>query len=174
MRLTRTLGLVAVGLALASIHATVLAQSQQAWIIVYTPESVNIPTLSQWGMLALSALLAVAAVAALRKRAGGKTLLSIAFLCALVLGGVVIGNKVIGEAQAGTCGAAPPMSSPTGGTLSFTSCSSATLTNTSGIAQRIISISPASADTTPSTPTCVQNLVVPAGQSCYLAAAPAP
>ena len=171
MRLTRTLGLVAAGLALAAVHATVLAQSQQAWTIVYTPESVNIPTLSEWGMLALSALLAVAAVAALRKRIGGKTLLSIAFLCALVLAGVV-GNKVIGEAQAGTCATPPPMSSPTGGTLSFTSCSSGTVTNTSGIAQRIISISPASADTTPNTPTCVQNLVVPAGQSCYLAAIP--
>ncbi len=171
MRLTRILGLAAAGLALAAVHATVLAQSQQTWTIVYAPGSVNIPTLSEWGMLALSALLAVAAVAALRNRIGGKTLLSIAFLCALVLGGV-IGTRMIGEAQAGTCAAPPPLSSPTGGTLNFTSCSSGTVTNTSGVALRIVSITPASSDTTPNTPTCVQNLVLQAGQSCYIAATP--
>lgn len=169
MRLTRTLGLLTAGLALASIHATVLAQSQPAWTIVYAPDSTGIPTLSEWGMLTLSALIAVAAVAFLRKKVGSKTLMSIAFLCALVLGGVM-GNRVMGEAQAASCTAPSPMSSSTGGTLSFTSCDGA-VTNTSGVAQRIISISPASADTTPNTPTCAQNLVVPAGQSCYISAA---
>ena len=165
MKLARLLGLATSALALATTHSAVWAK-EPSWTITYAPIG-SIPTLSEWGMLILAALLAVAAVFSLRKKVGSKTLLSIAAVCALGLGSVM-GNKMIGEAQAGACTTPSAMSSAGGGTITFNSCGGA-VTNTTSVPLQIISITPTSATTSPpNTPTCVTNLIVPAGAACYI------
>ena len=164
MKLARLLGLVASGLALATTHTVILADpAPTSWTIQYAPIG-TIPTLSEWGMLILSGLLVVAAVYSLRKKVGSKALLSIAALCAIGLGSV-LGNRIIGEAQAYTC-VAQSMSSESGGTLSFDADCGA-VTNTTLVPLQIISISPTSGSTLPDT-ACIQNLIVQAGHACYV------
>jgi hypothetical protein len=169
--LTRRLVLTVAGFMLAALQSVASAQ-ETLWTIVYAPATpastpASIPTLSEWGMLILSVLMVVAAVVSLRKKAGNKTLASVALLSALVLGGFA-GDKVIGSANAIIL--APVMSNPAGGTIPPFNYDGIELpvTNTSGVAQMIVSITPTVPVSTTS-PTCTTNLVVPAGGSCYIA-----
>ena len=165
--LTRRLVLTVAGFMLAALQSVASAQ-ETLWTIVYAPATPasSIPTLSEWGMLILSVLMVVAAVVSLRKKAGNKTLASVALLSALVLGGFA-GDKVIGSANAIVT---PVMSNPAGGTISnyFYDGIDFAISNTSGVAQMIVSITPTVLVPTTS-PTCTTNLVVPAGGSCYIA-----
>ena len=166
--LTRRLVLTLAGLMLAALQSVASAATTTLWTIVYAPATpASIPTLSEWGMLILSVLMVVAAVVSLRKKAGNKTLASVALLSALVLGGFA-GDKVIGSANAIIL--APVMSNPAGGTIPPFNYDGIELpvTNTSGVAQMIVSITPTVPVPTTS-PTCTTNLVVPAGGSCYIA-----
>jgi hypothetical protein len=165
--LTRRLGLTAAGSVLAGLHSVASAQATE-WTIVYAPvpPSTPVPALSEWGLLILAVVMAIAAAVYLRKKGASKTLASVALLSALVLGGFS-GDKLIGNAWA-----PPPiaMNNPAGGTLSFSYSSWMDLgiPNMSGVAQRIVSITPPSYPT-PDSPTCVDGLVVPAGGQCYIA-----
>src|SRR5665647_1975498 len=101
--LTRRLVLTVAGFMLAALQSVAAAQ-ETLWTIVYAPATpastpASIPTLSEWGILILSVLMVVAAVVYLRKKAGNKTLASVALISALVLGGFA-GDKVIGKANA--------------------------------------------------------------------------
>ena len=169
-RLTRRLVMTVAGFMLAALQSVASAvPAETLWTIVYAPATPasSIPTLSEWGMLILSVLMVVAAVVSLRKKAGNKTLASVALLSALVLGGFA-GDKVIGSANAIT--PAPVMSNPAGGTITpfYYDGTELPVTNTSGVAQMIVSITPTVPVSTTS-PTCTTNLVVPAGGSCYIA-----
>ena len=168
--LTRRLVLTVAGFMLAALQSVASAvPAETLWTIVYAPATPasSIPTLSEWGMLILSVLMVVGAVVSLRKKAGNKTLASVALLSALVLGGFA-GDKVIGSANAIT--PAPVMSNPAGGTITpfYYDGTELPVTNTSGVAQMIVSITPTVPVSTTS-PTCTTNLVVPAGGSCYIA-----
>lgn len=162
MKSARLIGLMTSGLAFATTHSVVWADQLPSFTIDYAPVG-SIPTLSEWGMLILAGLLAVTAVFSLRKKVGSKTLLSIGVLCALGLGSVM-GNKMIGQAQATSC---EQMSNSGGGTLSCYG-SSGTITNTTSVPLQIIRIIPTSDPATPPNTTCVQNLIVQAGGSCYV------
>jgi len=151
---------------LAALQSVASAATVTIWTIVYAPATpASIPTLSEWGMLILSVLMVVAAVVSLRKKAGNKTLASVALLSALVLGGFA-GDKVIGSANAIIIG----MSNPAGGTITPFNYDGTQVPvwNDSGVAQMIVSITPTVLVPTTS-PTCTTNLVVPAGGSCYIA-----
>lgn len=162
--LTRRLVLTVAGFMLAALQS--VASAETSWTILYAPATPasSIPTLSEWGMLILSVLMVVAAVVSLRKKAGNKTLASVALIGALVLGGFA-GDKVIGKANATVV---PEMSLPAGGTITFDYDGyEIPVYNTSGVAQRIVSIMPGSVTTMGTT--CTVNLVVPAAGSCYIA-----
>jgi hypothetical protein len=135
-----------------------------SWNIVYAPvpPSTPVPTLSELGLLILALVMAMAAAVYLRKKGASKTLASVAFLSALVLGGFS-GDKLIGNARALPT---PAMTNPAGGTLSFGYTGQLAIPNVSGVSQTIISITPIALPTT--SPTCVVGLVVPAGGQCYI------
>jgi hypothetical protein len=162
--LTRKLGLT-VGFMLAAVQSVASAAEVTQWTIVYapTPPSTPVPTLSEWGLLILAVVMAMAAAVYLRKKGASKTLASVAFLSALVLGGFS-GDKLIGNARALPT---PAMTNPAGGTLSFGYTGQLAIPNISGVSQTIVSITPTVLVATPG-PTCVVGLVVPAGGQCYI------
>ena len=176
----KAIGLVAAGLALAAVQIVALAQSSGGIEIGYAPGSaVPIPTLSQWAMLGLTLLVAVAAVYTLRHKVGGKPLASIILGLALALGGVQ-GNNLVGQAKAivltpdcPVVGTECLMINAAGGTVNvFALYSDVKVTNVSGVAQTIISITaimPWDVIGTPeATPQCVVGLTLPPGASCYV------
>lgn len=141
-------------------------QAQLAtWVIVYAPvQSVGVPTLSEWGLLALAALLLAAAIVSLRRKSGTRALAPALLAGALSLGGFV-GNRLVDSAHA-----IPPngLSNPAGGTLTLGGTGSEQqVLNTSGVPQVIVSVVPESCSST--TPTCAAGRIVPAGESCYVA-----
>lgn len=163
----RKLGVPAAGLVLASQQSMVFAQASTQWSIVYAPAiATGIPTLSEWGLLILALVVGVAAVLALRKKVASKTLASVALVCALALG-VVMGERVIGSASADLLAA---MTNPAGGTIPafIYDGTSLGIPNSSGVDQRVLNITPTVPVATTS-PTCVANLVVATGNSCYIA-----
>jgi hypothetical protein len=161
--LIRKLGWITV--AGAGVNSVALAQSTQ-WDITYAPVTpASIPTLTEWTLLLLALMLGVAAFVSLRKKVAHKTLASVALVCTLALGGV-LGDKVMESANANFVG----MNNPAGGTVPTFPYDGNSLgvPNTSGVAQRIISISPTVSVLTTS-PTCTTNLIVPPSTSCYIA-----
>ena len=134
-----------------------------AQVIVYGPAATSVPTLSQWGMLILAVLLAMAAVYTTRK--SGNRLLS--GLLAIMALGVGVQGTPVGSVQAVSV---PTMVVNTGGTIDLSefgpSIIDVPINGHPSIPMRIISVTPASAPTTLS-PTCAAGLVVNVGQTCY-------
>src|ERR1035437_4589676 len=161
-------GLAATAIVLATQQSAALA----AIIITYAPvTTASIPTLSEWGMLGLSILLAAVAVYTMRNKGGGKPLASDILACALALGGFS-GNKLIGEANASAPSASFYMSNPAGGTVTTIEIRVLTdITNTSGVAQTItgMAVTPGSSNALSKIGTllpCTVGLVVQPGGIC--------
>ena len=68
-------------------------------VVTYGPDVTSVPTLSEWGMIIMSMLLAVVAGITMRKKAGSKTVASIA-LAALASFGAFSESKWLGVAWA--------------------------------------------------------------------------
>ncbi len=153
--------------ALAVGHSVAMAQSI---VITYGPVDVaSVPTLSEWGMIITAVLLAGAAVYAMRKNAGSKTVMSIVFLSALT-SGTTLGHKYISEASAAPGG----MTVATGSTLSIPLSGTPTsdfpvYNDTSpGVPLKIISVQPAEAVQGAQSPACTPGSIVAAGSFCYV------
>lgn len=150
---------VAAGLALGW-QTAALAQS-----IGYVPDvQTPVPTLSEWGMIVLSVLLALVAIQTARK--GGSRLLSALLAVGALAAGVGVEQTLLGTAQAT---ALEQMSIGSGGTVDLSGYPTGTEVPVQGhptIPMRVISVSPTS-DTTVQSPTCTVGLAVPAGGVCY-------
>lgn len=141
-------------------QAAAVAQS-----IGYVPDvQTPVPTLSEWGMIVLSVLLALVAIQTARK--GGSRLLSALLAVGALATGMGVEQTMLKTAQAT---ALEQMSIGSGGTVDLSGYSTGTEVPVQGhptIPMRIISVSPSS-DTTVQSPTCTVGLAVPAGGVCY-------
>lgn len=124
--------------ALAVSQTTAMAQPAPV-TITYGPEITSVPTLSEWGMIIMAAVLAVVAVIAMRKGAGSKTVMSLAVAATVAFGG---GAYSIKDALAI---AIQPLSmtSQSGGTIQVDGGSQPTpVVNNTTVRQKILSITP--------------------------------
>jgi hypothetical protein len=153
--------------ALALAQTLAMAQSAIDVTVTYGPVDVaSVPTLSQWGMIVMSCLLAVAAMVAIRKGAGSKAVSAIV-LAAVGCWGAAQGDQLIGKSLALPLG----MTVATGGTvpLQLPEGGSAQIFNstTPPIPLRVIGVTPSGVQNAPTT-TCDPGVVVPAGDSCIV------
>ena len=149
----------AVLVAFAAAQTAAMAQV----VVTYGPVDVaSVPTLSQWGMIIMAVILAVVAAIAMRKNAGSKTILSFA-LSATALFGASMGNQIIKSAQSLP---PPSMDTPTGGTVNLpTNVGVIPVANTTQVPLKVIGVTPAEAQNSPST-TCDPGVIVAPGASC--------
>ena len=139
------------------------AAMAQSVVITYGPVDVAaVPTLSEWAIIAMAILLALAAVIAIRKSARSKTSLSLSLGSAALLG-ASLGHQVIGDAWSLPT---PAMDTPTGGTVNLPSnIGVIPVENTTQMPLKIISVTPADAQNSPST-TCDPGVIVAPSASC--------
>lgn len=165
MAVVKTLNKAAVLTALVGSQSVAMAQSV---IVTYGPDVASVPTLSEWGMIIMSVLLAGLAVLALRKNARSKTILSIA-VAALISFGVFSDSKWLGVARANGF-PTYPMTDLNGGQVTISDQGTfAYVQNDTTIPLRIISVTPQQAQqTAPNSPACVPGLVVAPGTFCYV------
>lgn len=144
----------------------VLGCQAAAWaqVITYVPDTTNpVPTLSQWGMIVLSVLMAAGAIHMGRK-SGHRILSAILCLGALALG-VGVEQSLMSNANAVGAG----MISGGGGSVDLTGYPILTDIPVAGNAtvnMRIVGVSAPSAATI-LLPTCAVGVVVPANGTCY-------
>ncbi|KAB2968867.1 midcut-by-XrtH protein [Zoogloea sp.] len=150
---------VAAGLTLGW-QATAWAQT-----IGYAPDlQTPVPTLSEWGMIALSILMAAVAIQTARK--GGSRILSAFLAVGAISAGMGVEQTMVKTAQATPL---EQMSIGSGGTVDLSGYPTGMEVPVQGhptIPMRIISVSPSS-DTTVQSPRCTVGLAVPAGGLCY-------
>lgn len=135
--------------------------------IVYAPATASaVPTLSEWGMVVLSVLMAFIAIQTARK--GGSRVLS----ALLAVGALAVGlggeQAIVRTAQAIVF--QESMATASGDSISLVGYNAGNLVTINGhptIPMRIVSVNPASDTTAPSSPTCAVGLVVSAAGSCY-------
>ncbi len=180
---TRTLRLVGAGFLLAALQSVSFAQSLQGIAVTYLPAATAttaIPTLSEWGLIGLSLLLAVVAVYALRAGKGAKPLAAVMLASSLALGAIGSGN-LVGEAQAaGVTNASCPvdgqlcyMTVASGGTVTVETVNSdVAVINNTGVAQTITGVVELTSwdhiYPTVLTPQCTVSLVLQPGATCYI------
>ncbi|MBA4741115.1 MAG: midcut-by-XrtH protein [Azoarcus sp.] len=145
-----------------------LAAAQEVTITYGPIEPTAVPTLSQWGMIGMSVLIALAAYATLRRTGGARFLLALGVCAAGLLGAE--GYRIVGTARAVP---APVMDQPQGGTLVFPapSFSSMPVENTTSVPLQILSISPDLYAQAPGT-TCDPGVIVAPGGTCDVSAPP--
>lgn len=133
-------------------------------VVTYGPASSSIPTLSEWGMLAMAALLVIAAAMVFRRGAKSHRLMSVLLgAAALVMGGAHLSH----EAQAVPV-VTLELTVPTGGTLSTDAGPISTpVVNRTPVPQRILSITPPSA-IGGSTPCLAGSTVLSTNASCTI------
>lgn len=108
-------------------------------VVTYGPLSSAVPTLSEWGTLALAALLAAAAVMAFLK--GSKSHRHMSWL--LGTAALLAGSTFFSQDAQALFVPDLQLLSPTGGTLNTTSGGFSTpVTNMTGVPQRILTITP--------------------------------
>lgn len=136
--------------------------------IVYAPAAAGsptaVPTLSEWGLIALAAVMVFAAIRALRRGTGGR-LLSLAIVAAASLAGTQWTARPAMAVPAFT------LSNAAGGTATWLGDGEIGVLNTTGVAQKIISVGLTGTGMlrpTEGSPRCVAGLVVNAGQQCYV------
>lgn len=141
----------------------------QSVTIVYEPAvaavaATSVPSLSEWGLMALAAVMAFAAYRALRRGTGAR-LWSLAVLAAASL---VVTQWIARPAMAVPAGVS--MSSAAGGSVTANGTGEHSVSNNSGVALKIRSVSYENgAPRTPTgAPPCVSDLVVNAGQQCFV------
>lgn len=144
----------------ATACAGAMAQS-----ITYAPASTSVPTVSEWGLMLMSVVLAVAAWLVLRRQ-NSKALMAWAMVASLALA-VGGSGRLISEAWAIPN---PSMTNDSGTTLDLSAFSGGgefSINGNQNIPMRIVSLTPTSLSTT-GTPTCAVGLVVAAGGVCYV------
>ena len=148
--------------AVAGAPALALAQASNA-VVSYAPlASSSVPTLGEWGALGLSALVAIAAFRALRKKQGSRVVMSLALTAAGLLAAAQ-GSGVLGNAAAMI---AFEMDNPAGGSVALPlGLGVRPVQNTSGVPLRVLSVTPDTSRDDPAT-TCTVGLVLAPGASC--------
>lgn len=181
---SKRLGLTLMVGTLSALPVAAVAQATQGILITYTPNAAvtatSVPTLSEWGMLGLSLLLAAVALYAIRNKTGGKPLAAIILAIGLATGGYN-NQKVMSIANAALVNPDCPAAlqcymQAAGGTINAVDpglVSDIAITNNSGVAQTVTSVTPVDSRwdqirTPVNTPQCVAALVVPSGTSCYV------
>lgn len=141
--------------------------------IVYEPLAVTtaVPTLSEWGLMAMMALLVLLAYRVLRERLQGKPLASVVLAGVLGLG-VVSGGYWGRPALAAVIYNTFQFSSASGGSYTFLSPGGEWQgTNTTAVPQRIKSMTRLDANysfiTPVGAPECTVGMVVPVGGTCH-------
>ena len=160
------------GLGLAAASAAGYAQSSEGGVITYAPTtSTSVPTLSEWGMVAMALLLAVLAYRLLRDRLGGKPLASVVLAGALGLG-LVSGVPGVRSAAAVVIVPSVSLSNSAGGTANVTQRGLNLVTNTSGVLQTITQMQASEGWVFESefdnSPICQVGTVLSVGDSCYV------
>lgn len=143
--------------------APVLSFAQSSNVVVsYAPLATSVPTLGEWTALGLAALVAAAALRALRKQQGSRVVMGLA-LAAAGLFGAMQGSSLVGNAVASI---AFEMDNPAGGTVQLPfGYGVQPVTNTSGVPLRVLSVTPNNSRDDPAT-TCRADTVLPPGASC--------
>ena len=149
----------------AVLSSALLGSHALAQSITYAPASTSVPTVSEWGLMLMSVVLAVAAWLVLRRQ-NSKALMAWAMVAslALAIGG---SGRWISEAWAIP---SPSMTNNNGGTLDlsvFSGGGEFPINGNQNIPMRIVDLTPTSLSTT-GTPTCAVGLVVPYGGVCYV------
>jgi len=134
--------------------------------IVYGPVPQSIPALSGSMLVVLGLLFAVLAFRVLRAHSASKPLASIVAVGVLVLG-AASGNQLIQNAWATPSG----FTNPSGGVINVLSSGEHQLNNSSGQAQRIISVTGLNSRISVPTfgqPQCTAGLTVQNNSSCFI------
>lgn len=157
-------------------HAIVLAAlgmgqsaSMAQVVVTYGPDVTSVPTLSEWGLILMSVLLAVVAVIAVRKGASSKTVVAIA-LAAMGSFGSISGTQW-GRAAWANGFTTYPMTAPTGGVLSipFGGGGFAYVRNDTAAPLKILSVTPQEAQQTDGNlPACTPGLTVAPNTFCWV------
>lgn len=155
---------VAVMAALAVGHSVAMAQAVDI-VVTYGPAGVaSVPTLSEWGMIIMAIMLAVAAVYAMRKNANSKTIMSIG-LAALAMAGAAGGNNILNEAWSVNA-PAPEMTAPNGGSVNIQmGFGVVPVKNVTQVPLKIIGVTPNFVQNAAQT-TCKPGVIVTPGGTC--------
>ncbi len=131
--------------------------------VSYAPASTAVPTVSEWGLLILSGLLAVAAFVAIRKGASSKAImgLALASMASLGVGGYAV-RDVLAQSFPSLA-----MTNPAGGVVTADlGKDPAPVSNQTSVPMKVMSITPPAAiDTDPSGCVAGTTVVAP-GASC--------
>ena len=136
--------------------------------VTFGPEVTSIPTLSEWGLIALGLLMTVVVYRILRGHLGGRPLASVVLAGALGLGVATSGGRWMTAVYALD---GPPLASAGGGTVSIPSGADYTLINTSGVPQtiRAVAAQPGyNVNHGVAAPECIVGIVVPPSGSCHV------
>lgn len=144
-------------------------------VIDYAPLAIaGVPTLGEWALVLVALLVGAFGYRALRGRVGGRLMSNLMIVGAAAAAGFA-GNGIVREAVAQTAFDVN-MSSATGGTI--TGVGWTRLTNTSGVALRILDIRPSRGievqSPPPASPECTIGGTVPVGAQCNVLFANAP
>ena len=142
-------------------------------VITYAPGAVSaVPTLSEWGLLAMALLLVLMAYRVLRNQLGGRPLASFVLAGALGLG-MVSGEHALRSAYAIVVLPVVSLTSASGGSVNVVSYGLSQVTNDSGVPQTITSMVATGENRYFSTefeatPPCAVGQVVAPAASCYV------
>ena len=144
-------------------------------IFTYAPATTTaVPTMSEWGLVAMVLLLAVVAYRALRNHMGGKPLASLVLAGALGLG-MASGMPMLRPAVAIVAPTQISLTTAAGGFAGFNAIGPTYLylevVNNSGVPQRITGMeveAPYSFVDSGNTPQCVVGLSLSVGGKCYI------
>lgn len=144
---------------LAAAHSFANAQVT----VSYAPASTAVPTVSEWGLLIMSGLLAVAAFVAIRKGANSKAIMGLALASMASLG---VGGYAVRDVLAQSFPTLA-MTNPAGGVITADlGKDPAPISNQTAVPMRVVSITPPAAiDTDPSGCVAGTTVVAP-GASC--------
>lgn len=146
---------------LAAVHSFASAQVT----VSYAPASTAVPTVSEWGLLIMSGLLAVAAFVAIRKGANSKAIMSLALASMASLG---VGGYAVRDVLAQSFPTLA-MTNPAGGVITADlGKDPAPISNQTAVPMRVVSITPPAAiDTDPSGCAAGTTVLAP-GASCTI------
>lgn len=140
----------------------------QTVTVVYEPAASSVPTLSNWGLIAMVGLMAVAVFVTVRRGALGRLFSLFAAAAALTVTASQLATPAVAAPDFALANAA-------GGTTVWGQTGTTPLPNTTTTALRIVSVQAAQdmllVEPEPS-PRCVAGLVVSPGQTCYVTVIP--
>ena len=140
-------------------------------VVVYGPDMLaRVPTLSEWMLLGLGLMLLVLAYRVLRVRTNGRLLANLTLIGGGALAAAA-GHSLFGDARAQPAITEMPLGSSGGGSVALNVDTLYSLVNQTGIAQRILSVtptSPYSEDDPGIAPRCVVGYLLAPTANCYV------